>query len=233
MSLELKTKVKGFKWSIDFVGVISPVYILEGVDGDIELPLKSYTEVSLGDTVLVTKVDGKFILLDCYDDSEPLPSPPKVCPFCNSRLSMKKKQLKCNNFNCSGIFRQELYRYVNVLGLSNFLSTELLDRLVKKSLVLRFVDLHIISMEDLLTLGLKVRDCKRILRGIYSKRNISTLTVLEAIGLEKKLIPNTITDSTKNVWLIFEEVPLIEELIDRDSLSELVKTIKEVDGKES
>ena len=93
MSLELKTKVKGFKWSIDFVGVISPVYILDGVDGDIELPLKSYTEVSLGDTVLVTKVDGKFILLDCYDVSEPLPSPPKVCPFCNSRLSMKKKQL--------------------------------------------------------------------------------------------------------------------------------------------
>ena len=46
MSLELKTKVKGFKWSIDFVGVISPVYILEGVDGDIELPLKLKANVS-------------------------------------------------------------------------------------------------------------------------------------------------------------------------------------------
>lgn len=233
MSLELKTKVKGFKWSIDFVGFISPIYILEGVDGDIELPLNSYTEISLGDTVIITKVDDKFVLLECLTYEETLPLPPKVCPFCNSRLSMKKKQLKCNNFNCSGIFRQELYRYVNTLGLSNILNNELLDRLVKKGLVLRFVDLHIISMEDLLTLGLKVRECKRILRGIYSKRNISTLTVLEAIGVEKKLIPNTITDSTKNVWLIFEEVPLIEELIDRDSLSELVKTIKEVDGKES
>jgi DNA ligase (NAD+) len=242
---KVTTVIKDIKFQVGRTGALTPVAYLRpiSVAGSTVSRASLHNmdeierlDVKIGDTVVIHKAGDIIpevieVVKNLRQGDETKVKPPKVCPFCNSKVERKKISEKqnevayyCLNPDCFSVKKQSIIHFISKNGFNiDGLGKKIVEQLLNEGLIKDAADLFYLKKGDLEPLELfGEKKAKNIVEAIQQKKQIKLLNFLYSLGIRylgeesSDLLKNYLTSNYK-----------LEKKITPNSLFKLIGKISE------